>query len=922
MSAIPVSSHEGHSHEISGCGCSHNDAPATKADPTKVKDLVCGMDVDPLTAKYIARHNDRNYFFCSAGCQAKFEKDPAAYLAQPTQKVMVAAAADAPVKLKDLVCGMSVDPQTTEHFTRHDDKSYFFCSAGCKTKFENEPATFLARAADSSDKPAKVKDLVCGMDVNPVTTKHFTRHDDHNYFFCSIGCKTKFENDGATYLARAAHKPAAKLAVPAAKGDANTIYTCPMDPQIEQLGPGTCPICGMALEPKIISADSGPNPELVDMSRRFRIGAIFTVPLFILAMVLDFYHLPYPVTWTNYAQLALATPVVLWAGFPFFQRGWLSVLTRNFNMFTLIALGTGVAFLYSLTATLAPWVFPSTYVDARGGVAVYFEAAAVIIELVLLGQILELRARDRTSGAIRALLNLAPKTAHLLNKDGTETEISLDQVVVGDHLRVRPGEKVPVDGVILEGVSAVDESMVTGEAMPVAKNSDDTIIGGTLNQTGLLTMQARQVGAHTMLARIVQMVADAQRSRAPIQRLADRVASWFVPLVLLAAVVAFAAWYIYGPEPSFTYGLIAAVSVLLIACPCALGLATPMSIMVGIGRGASFGVLVKNAEALERLSAVDTLVLDKTGTLTVGKPKVVQIVPANGWQPDDLLRLAASLEQGSNHPLAHAFVVEAKERGLHLADTKKFDAPTGKGVLAEVEGRMVRLGSAALLNDAGIVTDALANAAETLREGAATVIFMAVDQKLAGIFAIKDPLKPTTAKALSALKADGLRLIMLTGDNQATARAVGANLGFDMILADALPAQKLSLVADLKAQGRVVAMVGDGINDAPALAAADVGIAMASGTEVALESAGVTLVKSDLMGIVAARALSKATMANIRQNLMFAFLYNGAGIPIAAGVLYPFLGLLLSPMIAAAAMALSSVSVIGNALRLRMLKLG
>ena len=786
------------------------------------------------------------------------------------------------------------------------------------------PSATTPAIAASAAEPAKVKDLVCGMDVNPLTAKHILAYKDQNYFFCSAGCKTKFSADPELYLerAKAGAPPLVTMhkAAPPAPVAAGAIYTCPMDPEIEQVGPGICPICGMALEPKLVSADSGPNPELADMTRRFWIGAIFTVPLFILAMTMDFYPMLLPAQTASYVQFALAAPVVLWAGWPFFVRGWQSVVTRNFNMFTLIALGTGAAFLDSLVATFAPQIFPKALGGMHGGVAVYYEAAAVIVELVLLGQVLELRARDKTSGAIKGLLNLAPKTAHRLRHDGSEEDVGLEQVAAGDRLRVRPGEKVPVDGVVVEGSSALDEAMVTGEAMPIEKGVDDRLIGGTLNQTGSLLMRATQVGSSTMLARIVQMVAQAQRSRAPIQRLADRVAAWFVPMVLLAAVAAFAAWAHYGPQPSYTYGLIAAVSVLLIACPCALGLATPMSIMVGIGRGASLGVLVRNADALERLEAVDTLVLDKTGTLTQGRPTVTQIIPATGFEKDEILRLAASVEHGANHPLAHAIVVAAK--GMALEPVTAFDSPTGKGVRATVQGRAVLLGTADFLAAGGVATAPLEAEATRLREGAASVIFMAVEGRLAGLFAINDPLKPTTPAALKALQASGLRLIMLTGDNRATAEAVGKGLGFEEIIAGALPATKLELIASLKKQGRVVAMAGDGINDAPALAAADVGIAMGAGTDVAMESAGITLVKGDLTGIVRARALSRATMANIRENLVFAFLYNSIGVPIAAGLLYPAFGLLLSPMLAAAAMALSSVSVISNALRLRLKHLG
>ena len=755
------------------------------------------------------------------------------------------------------------------------------------------------------------------MDVDPATAKHRTEHDGQPYSFCSAGCKTKFEADPARYLT-VGSKPAAE---PAPEG---TVYTCPMHPQIRQIGPGSCPICGMALEPLQVTADAGQNQELVDMTRRFWIGLALTIPVFLLEMaghLLPAIHHVVSPALSTWIQLVLATPVVLWAGWPFFVRGGQSLVTRNLNMFTLIAMGTGVAWLYSVVATLVPGIFPATFRGMDGTVAVYFEAASVITVLVLLGQVLELRAREHTSGAIRALLNLAPKTARRLNADGSEEEVTLDLVVLGDRLRVRPGEKVPVDGVVLEGRSSLDEALVTGESMPVTKSAGDAVIGGTLNQTGALVIRADKVGRDTMLARIVQMVSEAQRSRAPIQRLADRVSGWFVPLVIAFAVIAFAAWAIFGPEPRFAYALVAAVAVLIIACPCALGLATPMSIMVGVGRGAGLGVLVKNAEALERLEKVDTLVVDKTGTLTEGRPSVTAVVPASGFTEDELLRLAAGVERASEHPLARAIVAAAEARGLAVPVVEDFDSPTGKGACGTVEGRRVILGNAALLREEGVDTTPLAGQADALRQDGATAIFAAVDGRPAGILAIADPVKLTTPAALAALRNEGIRVVMLTGDNRTTAEAVARRLGVDDIEADVLPERKSAVVERLKREGRVVAMAGDGVNDAPALAAADVGIAMGSGTDVAIESAGVTLVKGDLMGIVRARRLSEATMSNIRQNLFFAFIYNAIGVPIAAGVLYPHFGILLSPIVAAAAMALSSVSVIGNALRLRARKL-
>ena len=702
----------------------------------------------------------------------------------------------------------------------------------------------------------------------------------------------------------------------------NVIYTCPMHPEIQQEGPGNCPICGMALEPETITGEEGENPELADMRKRFWFGLVLAMPVFLLEMGAHIFNLHHYVSGTvsNWVQLVLATPVVLWAGKPFFERGWQSLKTRNLNMFTLIAMGTGVAWLYSIIATLAPGIFPEAFRQG-GTVAVYFEAAAVITVLVLLGQVLELKAREQTGGAIRALLDLAPKTARRINENGEEEDVPLDQIKVGALLRVRPGEKVPLDGVVTEGKSAVDESMVTGESMPVKKEPGSKVIGATMNQTGSFVMKAERVGKDTMLSQIVHMVAEAQRSRAPIQRLADIVSSWFVPAVILCAVTAFTVWMIYGPSPAFSYGLIAAVSVLIIACPCALGLATPMSIMVGVGKGAQAGVLIKNAEALERMEKVDTLVIDKTGTLTEGKPTVTRIVAVEGFGEDELLRLAASLEQGSEHPLAHAIVVAAKDKGLDLSAAQDFDSPTGKGVIGKIKGRDVALGNVMLMEESSVDVSSLSAQADDLRSDGATVIFIAVDGKPAGLLAIADPVKETTPAAIKALHSQGIRIVMLTGDNRRTAEAVAKTLNIEEVEAEILPEDKGRIVKKLRDEGKVVAMAGDGTNDAPALAAADVGIAMGTGTDVAMESAGVTLLKGDLTGIVRARKLSVATMNNIRQNLFFAFVYNTAGVPIAAGVLYPFFGILLSPIIAAAAMSLSSVSVIANSLRLKLIKL-
>ena len=748
------------------------------------------------------------------------------------------------------------------------------------------------------------------MTVDPVTSKHRFDYRGETHHFCSAGCRTKFAAAPEQYLDKSK---------PKAEAPEGAIYTCPMHPQIRQVGPGSCPICGMALEPEVASLDSAPNPELADMTRRFWIGLVLTLPAFVLEMGghLVGGHGWIDQTLSNWIQFAFATPVVLWAGWPFFVRGWQSLLTRNLNMFTLIAMGTGVAYVYSVIGTVAPNIFPETFRGHGGAVSVYFEAAAVITVLVLLGQVLELRAREATSGAIKALLQLAPKTARRIDENGTDHEVEIDSLAVGDKLRVRPGEKVPVDGVILEGRSSLDESLVTGESMPVTKEPGAKVIAGTLNQSGGFVMRADKVGRDTLLSQIVKMVAEAQRSRAPIQRLADQVSGWFVPVVIAVALVAFGAWAWFGPEPRMAFGLVAAVSVLIIACPCALGLATPMSIMVGVGRGAQEGVLIKNAEALERMESVDTLVVDKTGTLTEGKPKVVSIVPAAGFEEAELLRLAASVERSSEHPLADAIVRAAKERNLTLSNVEGFDSPTGKGATGKAEGKNIHLGNAAFLKSLGVETSTLEAQAEALRGEGATVINMSIDGMLAGILAIADPVKQSTPDALKALAAEGIKVIMLTGDNRTTANAVAKRLGISEVEAEVLPDQKSAVVSKLHAQGRIVAMAGDGVNDAPALAAAEVGIAMGTGTDVAMESAGVTLLGGDLGGIVRARRLSQATMSNIRQNLFFAFIYNAAGIPIAAGILYPTFGILLSPIIAAAAMALSSVSVVGNALRLR-----
>ena len=725
-------------------------------------------------------------------------------------------------------------------------------------------------------------------------------------------------HDHSAHANHDAHSSAA--AKPAPKGDQSQVeYTCPMHPQVRQMGPGNCPICGMALEPVLATTEQGESPELRDMTRRFWIGTALTVPVFALEMGGHLTNLNHLLgqQLSNWIQLLLGTPVVLWAGWPFFVRAVASVKNRSLNMFSLIALGTGAAWLYSIVGTVAPQLFPENLRMADGAVAIYFEAAAVITVLVLLGQVLELRAREKTSGAIKALLGLAPKTAVKVDAQGNDETVQVEAIQVGDLLRVRPGEKVPVDGELAEGKGNVDESMVTGEPIPVAKAVGSKVTAGTLNQTGGFVMRAERVGADTLLSQIVHMVAAAQRSRAPIQRMADLVAGWFVPVVILVAALTFVAWLVWGPSPAFSYALITAVAVLIIACPCALGLATPMSIMVGVGKGAQHGVLIRDADALEKMEKVDTLVVDKTGTLTEGRPKVVHIEPAPGFSAEEVLQKLASVERASEHPLALAIVTDAQERKLALAPVSEFDSPVGKGVIGTVDGQVIVSGGAKFLSERSIVTESLATAAEAQRQKAASVIFVGIGGKLAGFVAIADPIKPTTPQALKALQGAGVRSVMLTGDGKTTAEAVGRELGIDEVVAEVFPEDKAAVVKRLQDEGRVVAMAGDGVNDAPALAQATVGVAMGTGTDVAMESAGITLLKGDLMGIVRARTLSHATMKNIRQNLFLSFAYNVAGIPLAAGVLYPFFGLLLSPVVAAAAMALSSVSVIANSLRLR-----
>ncbi|ANK89070.1 MULTISPECIES: heavy metal translocating P-type ATPase [unclassified Rhizobium] len=808
--------------------------------------------------------------------------------------------------IRDPVCGMTVDPQAGKPSFEHMGRVYHFCSESCRMKFAAQPQDYLT-----------AKDPVCGMAVDRSTAKYFVKLEGEKFYFCSAACQTKFEADPSAY--RNGARPAAK---PAPKG---TLYTCPMHPEVVSDRPGDCPKCGMALEPMgIPPADEGANPELVDFVRRLWVSAILALPLLALGMG-PMLGLPLreaigePLA--TYIELALATPVVLWAALPFFRRAWASVVNRSPNMWTLIGLGVGTAYVYSVVATLAPGLFPMSFRGHGATVPVYFEAAAVIVALVFVGQVLELKARERTGSAIRALLDLAPKTARRIDADGNERDVPVEEIQTGDRLRVRPGERVPVDGSVLEGQSTVDESMISGEPLPVEKATGDGLTGGTINKNGSLVMSAEKVGADTVLSRIVDMVAKAQRSRAPIQGAVDRVSAVFVPAVVAIAILAFVVWAAIGPEPSLANALLAAVAVLIIACPCALGLATPMSIMIATGRGAGEGVLIKDAEALERFSKVDTLIVDKTGTLTEGNPVLTDIVAVGGVEENRLLSLAASLERGSEHPLAEAIVAGAEERSAAFVEVSGFEAKTGKGVQGIAHGTSVALGNAALLADLGVDPSALSEKTEALRGDGKTVMFVTLDGKLAGLVAVADRIKPTTSAAIKALHDSGLKIIMATGDNERTARAVAKSLGIDEVRADVLPEGKKALIDELRAKGAVIAMAGDGVNDAPALATADVGIAMGTGADVAMESAGITLVKGDLNGIVRARRLAEATMRNIRQNLGFAFGYNALGVPVAAGILYPVFGLLLSPMIAAAAMSLSSVSVISNALRLRFAKL-
>jgi Cu+-exporting ATPase len=843
----------------------------------------------------------------------------------------------------DPICGMTVDPATAAGSHDHHGQPYYFCGLSCLERFKADPERALQSRPINSAKPTARKPLpmmqpaqtvtgaaaidpVCGMTVQPATAAASYEYQGKTYYFCATSCLTKFRTDPIHYLTPPEQRIPRVMPVPSG---GVVEYICPMDPEVLETKPGACRICGMALEPKVVSLEDEQNPELEDMTRRFWIclGPSLLVMLLAMADMMPGLSIPEAFTGStkNWVQWLLATPVVLWGGWPFFQRGWASVVNRASNMFTLIAMGTGAAYGYSTVATVAPTLLPSSFRLHDGSIAVYFEAAAIITVLVLLGQVLELKARSQTSSAIRALLRLAPKTARLIKSDGQEEDVPLEHIQVGHRLRVRPGERVPVDGMVQEGTTSVDESMITGESIPVEKTIGERVTGGTINGTGGIVMVAERVGRDTMLARIVQMVGEAQRSRAPIQRLTDVTAAYFVPLVVATALITAVAWAIWGPEPKLAYALVNAVAVLIIACPCALGLATPMSIMVGTGRGATVGVLVKKAESLEVFGKVNTLVVDKTGTLTEGKPKLLSVLVVPPWSDVDLLRLAASLERSSEHPLAAAVVAGAEGRRITCAPIEQFRSVTGKGVTGTVTGRRVAIGTAVFLrNDVGVSSQNLTQLDEeaaSLRREGQTILFVAIDEQAAGVLGVADPIKASTRDAVQELKAEGIHVVMVTGDHRDTAEAVARQLGIEEVMAEVLPDQKGQIIARLKSQGRVVAMAGDGINDAPALALADVGIAMGTGADTAIESAGITLVKGDLRGLLRARRLSQATMRNIRQNLLFAFLYNVIGVPIAAGVLYPVWGVLLSPVIASAAMTFSSVSVISNALRLRHVEL-
>lgn len=884
--------------------------PAPPADADI--DPVCGMTVDPTTAAGRYRYQGKTYYFCAVSCLDKFKADPERFLkAAPAGLIPLAKKKPLPMMMPaqpapeigeiDPVCGMTVQPATAAGSYEYQGKKYYFCATRCLEKFRADPEYYLTPPDQRTPKPLPVPasgivKYVCPMDPEVLETKPGA---------CPV-CGMVLELAEVT------------------AASTRTEYTCPMHSEIVQTDPGNCPICGMALEPRTVTVEEA-NPELVDMTRRFWQSVILGAPILALMISEMMPGRPLQQLFSGWAlvwfQFLLATPVVLWAGWPLFERAWVSLVNRHLNMFTLIGLGTGAAYLYSVAATLAPDLFPGSFRGHSGELAVYFEPAVAIVALVLLGQVLELRARSRTSSALKALLGLAPKTARVVCSDGREDDIPLEQVQVGDQLRVRPGEKIPVDGVVLEGTSAVDESMVTGESIPVEKQPSHKVVGATVNGTGSFVMRAERVGRETLLAQIVRMVSEAQRTRAPIQRLADVVAAYFVPIVILVAAITFVIWALFGPEPRMAYALLNAVAVLIIASPCALGLATPMSIMVGTGRGATAGVLIRNAEALEILAKVDILVVDKTGTLTEGKPRLMSVAPLPGFNETELLRLTAGLEQNSEHPLAAAIVSGVRGKEINPAKAQGFRSLTGKGVMGTVEGRMVAVGTVPFLNELNVETESLLVQAEPLRQEGQTVMFAAIDGKPAGLLGVADPVKSTTPEAIELLHREGLRLVMLTGDNRTTAEAVARRLKIDEVQAEVLPEQKTAVIKQLQAGGHVVAMAGDGINDAPALAQAQVGIAMGTGTDVAMESAGVTLVKGDLRAIARARRLSHGTMRNIRQNLFFAFVYNTLGVPIAAGVLYPFVGVILSPMIASAAMTFSSVSVITNALRLRRIAL-
>ena len=889
-----------------------------------VTDPVCGMSVDPAKARGKARYQDGTYYFCSPGCMHHFVSEPGKFLADPNRtgdkaSEPVRKQASSPKVLKDPVCGMTVDPSKAAASIEHDGILYHFCCKGCAEKFKADPAKYLSPAHKPGGMLPNVQLTGITPAVKPATA--FASSPDQPAktatYICPMDPEVRRSHPGPCPKCGMALEQEIPFTT------TRTLWTCPMHPEIIRDAPGSCPICGMALEPVTVTQQEEENPELHDMARRFWWGVALGVPLVAIAMahmVGPFAHAISP-RLAAWIEFILATPIVLWAGKPFFERGWASVKFRSPNMFTLIAMGVGVAYIYSAVATLVPQIFPDALRGPHGQPAVYFEAAAAIVVLVLLGQVLELKARSRTSSAIRALLDLAPKMARLMRDDGSEYDVPLEQVQVGYKLRVRPGEKVPTDGVVVDGLSAVDESMITGESLPVEKRSGDRVIGATVNGTGWLLVRAERVGSETVLAQIVQMVSSAQRSRAPIQRLADRVAAYFVPAVLAIAVITFIAWFAIGPEPRLANAIVNSVAVLIIACPCALGLATPMAIMVGTGRGARAGILIKNAEALETFQGVDTIALDKTGTLTQGKPELMSVVTVADETDEHIVRLVASLERASEHPLAAAIVEAAEANNLHLIQPDGFRSITGKGVVGIVSGHEIAVGNERLFEELNISFATLAGQSESLRSDGQTVVFAAIDGRAAGLLGIADPIRPEAPDAVHALQNEGVRVVMLTGDSEATAAAVARKLGISDFEAGVLPNHKANVINKLQQQGRTVAMAGDGINDAPALAQAQVGVAMGTGTDVAIESAGITLLKGDLGALVRARRLSKAVMRNIRQNLFFAFIYNSIGVPVAAGILYPKFGLLLSPIIAAAAMSFSSVSVIANALRLRNVKL-